>query len=1229
MSTNITGSGVGGVVSKTSALRSLLVRAWRERWSDIQWSIHLKEVLPRGATGDVYDLSGLILQQALLSPVPNQLLLGYLKHALAAQTISHTALIEAIATFDFSSGGSINKRRRPYCTQSLLSIISSLFKSDILTSHGKPEECVALSTAILRLVLWLLKTTQTALALGAEHLNNQGGSGAIDGSNCRHAVRLLQSFLDNEFLLCLMYIGKLEEKDTYHKILSTSKRLNEQIKSLGNLMLQTPENEDLDSVRNKDSSNSSNSNQNFKQELTKVLNTLTSNGLDPMVRTKNHHQGSAISLSTNVVGNNFIHPTYVHSIQPILIYEALLNTTSDLNNLAHHLYAIAFMQNIGFSDLVYEILRSLLLSISQQSGLETLKIDDFILIKLPILLEKLYLLIKAGIGLSSDPTTHSSTTSNETGMHGDRSNNLVLKTPTDVYKAFDKILKNDALLDSVDYRCKCNIIDILLRVVTKSSTPLLTDTEKDDVMKRRIQARSSENRINPELLGEEIVGPSRDFELSLKAEPILDQVMTSISSDLSKADAMETNLDILCRVIKSIDLLLAASAAKGKLGQFICTLIRLNQQSQESQGESVKNSLLRASLFDITFLMLVYIAQSFGSDVVLDEAKGEFIHSWITDMMIESDVHVKSFERSQYIESSVDTLLQQLNNGELRTQVVKWQNVCSSVHMAMKDIVIAKWQKVLSGDKYDKICNTLCSRLCALPVCVIAWFASYRLAAGPAGCKSILSHAKAKPEDGKAQTQPQLNSEYDIIQQNLSEIALSFAKIAETMKQGNGSPSNSSQTVGNQQEEKPMPHREERSALMFTIINKMLIQSGLKAAPFFTSGVSELQQGFSKSLQQWELATAAYVLRGTAGGKTGIKGKEESLNSILLDLWRNKISRYGRLDIESTWKIRHLLTAGGANWMTSVLVDELLSTVYQTDLEKMTELLISIFHVDIEKCTLSLLLHVAPAFLQYPHKRDRLTDPHGNAFAQLMIGCIYSVLNAVANSRSSSMIRKKENGDQKGMAMKRSTKEDGTEMPSAKMRRLLGYQQSERPSGQIGGSGAGMNGSNSNLVTTFASTFDEYLSSGSITSSNSPLKGSSDNANKEGQMDIEMQVRQHPLSRATKSFFQLLQTVLCYGRESPSPINCPITNFAFRILEQIALKGGPGPGFYTPGSKNSTSSSSGTISGGNLERGGLAGCRSKLLYQHFDVEMILHLVKVVPELFTSLGIITRLFDVSR
>ena len=153
------------------------------------------------------------------------------------------------------------------------------------------------------------------------------------------------------------------------------------------------------------------------------------------------------------------------------------------------------------------------------------------------------------------------------------------------------------------------------------------------------------------------------------------------------------------------------------------------------------------------------------------------------------------------------------------------------------------------------------------------------------------------------------------------------------------------------------------------------------------------------------------------------------------------------------------------------------------------------------------------------------------------------------------------------------------------------------------------------------------------------MRGSSDAVNTgEKKNDDSSQLLLHPVSKATASFFKLLQTVLCCKQgQTQSPINCPITHFAFRVLEQIALRGGPGPGFYT-NSKNSNSTT-GSASGGNtLERTGmssnigresLSGSRSRLLFQHFDVDLILHLVKVVPELFTSLAILTRLFDTSR
>ncbi len=157
--------------------------------------------------------------------------------------------------------------------------------------------------------------------------------------------------------------------------------------------------------------------------------------------------------------------------------------------------------------------------------------DVCLQVSLPSLLEKLWKLMKTDSSGSSGSSA------------------APLKTPTDLFKVFDKILTCDALINSVDLRCKCNVVEILLRVVKKCPTQLLTDTEHDDVLKKR-EKQISESRMMTSASVEEIVGNVRHFDLTLKAEQTLDSVLKTLEVDCCKPDSMENLLGVLSHIIQ-------------------------------------------------------------------------------------------------------------------------------------------------------------------------------------------------------------------------------------------------------------------------------------------------------------------------------------------------------------------------------------------------------------------------------------------------------------------------------------------------------------------------------------------------------------------------------------------------------------------------------------------------------------------------------------------------------
>ncbi|KAL1517721.1 hypothetical protein ABEB36_001452 [Hypothenemus hampei] len=177
--------------SKTSSLKALLLRAWRERWTDVQWGINIKTVLPRGVSGDVYDLADCILSQASVGSGANQLALSYLKHSLSVQLVSHAAVLKRLSKFE--------NYDRVHCLTSLLEFLEGMLSG--VTCYGKPEETV-LATAVLSTANGLVNILLHCRDAGLKEKTNQ----------------ILRRLLTDDFYIAMICLAKYNNPELLQEI---------------------------------------------------------------------------------------------------------------------------------------------------------------------------------------------------------------------------------------------------------------------------------------------------------------------------------------------------------------------------------------------------------------------------------------------------------------------------------------------------------------------------------------------------------------------------------------------------------------------------------------------------------------------------------------------------------------------------------------------------------------------------------------------------------------------------------------------------------------------------------------------------------------------------------------------------------------------------------------------------------------------------------------------------
>ncbi|XP_051795568.1 mediator of RNA polymerase II transcription subunit 24 isoform X1 [Acanthochromis polyacanthus] len=625
---------------KVVNLKQAILQAWKERWSDYQWAINIKKNFPKGATWDYLNLAEALMEQAMIGPSPNPLILSYLKYAISSQMVSYSSVLTAISKFeDFS---------RELCVKSLLEIMDMFCHR--LSCHGKAEECIGLCRALLGVVVWLLQ----GCAWYCERLRELGPSASMEAS-LRDCQDRLHSLIRSTKNRALVHIARLEEQGSWGNVEQAVLKVTDALSSVPNQMMRTKLEESL--------------------SLVKSIPLLLSVQCDPPV-----------------------HASFP-SVHAFIMLEGTMNLTGETQPLVEQLMMIKRMQRIPAPLFVLEIWKACFTGlIESPEGTEELKWTAFTFLKIPQVL----------LRLKKYP-------------QGDKGQDFM----EDVNVAFQYLLKLTPLLDKADQRCNCDCLGMLLQECNKLG--LLSDINTTSLTSKRTEDRE----FAPRLKTAENANIQPNPGLILRAEPTVTNILKTVDADHSKSP--EGLLGVLGHMLsgKSLDLLLAAAAATGKLKSFARKFIKLNEFPKHISGEGSKSASVRALLFDISFLMLCHVVQTYGSEVILSDPSpsGEtpFFETWLQTCMPEEGKTLNPDHPCFRPEpGKVESLVTLLNNSpEMKLVQVKWHEICLSTPAAILEVLNAWENGVLSVEAVQKITDNIKGKVCSMAICAVAWLVAH------------------------------------------------------------------------------------------------------------------------------------------------------------------------------------------------------------------------------------------------------------------------------------------------------------------------------------------------------------------------------------------------------------------------------------------------------------------------------------------------------------------------
>uniref|UniRef100_G1NZY3 Mediator of RNA polymerase II transcription subunit 24 n=1 Tax=Myotis lucifugus TaxID=59463 RepID=G1NZY3_MYOLU len=406
------------------------------------------------------------------------------------------------------------------------------------------------------------------------------------------------------------------------------------------------------------------------------LGEILANLSNPQLRSQAEQCGTLIRSIPTMLSVHSEQPnkTGFPTVHALVLLEGTMNLTGETQPLVEQLMMVKRMQHIPTPLFVLEIWKACLVGlIESPEGTEELKWTAFTFLKIPQVLVKL-----------------------KKYSHGDKD------FTEDVNCAFEFLLKLTPLLDKADQRCNCDFTDFLLQECRKQG--LLSEASVNNLMTKR----AADREHAPQQKSGENANIQPNPGLILRAEPTVTNILKTMDADHSKSP--EGLLGVLGHMLsgKSLDLLLAAAAATGKLKSFARKFINLNEFTTHGSEESTKSASVRALLFDISFLMLCHVAQTYGSEVILSEssagAEVPFFETWIQTCMPEEGKILNPDHPCFRPDSTkVESLVALLNNSsEMKLVQMNWHEACLSISAAILEILNAWENGVLAFESIQR-----------------------------------------------------------------------------------------------------------------------------------------------------------------------------------------------------------------------------------------------------------------------------------------------------------------------------------------------------------------------------------------------------------------------------------------------------------------------------------------------------------------------------------------------